>query len=264
MTPSTELSEVPAVRLAGIDVHALGEAECCRHIADALDAGRGGHVVTVNVDLLRRACRDPQFRGIVARAELVVADGMPLVWASRLQRTPLPERVAGSNLITSLSAEAARRGRSVYLLGGDPGTAEAVAAVLRARHPEIAIAGTCCPPLGFERHEPALAELERTLTAAAPDIVFVALGSPKQEEVIVRLRPALPRAWWLGVGISFSFLAGKVRRAPRWVQAAGLEWLHRLVQEPRRLARRYLVDGLPFAARLLGGALVARWRRGAR
>jgi N-acetylglucosaminyldiphosphoundecaprenol N-acetyl-beta-D-mannosaminyltransferase len=103
-----------------------------------------------------------------------------------------------------------------------------------------------------------MATMEATLLAAAPDIVFVALGSPKQEVLIDRLRHALPRAWWLGVGISFSFVCGRVKRAPRWMQQSGLEWLYRLSQEPKRLARRYLLDGMPFACRLLAGSLLAR------
>jgi N-acetylglucosaminyldiphosphoundecaprenol N-acetyl-beta-D-mannosaminyltransferase len=102
--------------------------------------------------------------------------------------------------------------------------------------------------------------LRNRLLASSPDVVFVALGSPKQERVIGELRSLLPAAWWLGIGISFSFVSGAVQRAPLWVQRLGLEWLHRLVQEPRRLARRYLVDGLPFAARLFANALVQRLR----
>ena len=96
------------------------------------------------------------------------------------------------------------------------------------------------------------------LTAANPDIVYVALGSPKQEWLIGQLRGYLPRAWWLGIGISFSFLSGQVKRAPQWMQRSGLEWLHRLSQEPRRLAKRYLVHGLPFAASLFTSAIIRR------
>src|SRR4029453_11632952 len=139
-------------------------------------------------------------------ASLVVADGMPLIWASRLQRTPLPERVAGSSLISTLSAGAAARGRSVFLLGGAPGPAHAAAPVLRQRHPDIRIAGTSCPARGFEADEFQLERLIEDLRRADPDIIYVALGSPKQERVIGRLRPHLSRAWWLGLGISLTFL----------------------------------------------------------
>ena len=183
---------------------------------------------------------------------------MPLIWASRLQGTPLPERVAGSDLVPGLSAAAAERGRCVYLLGGSPGTAEAAAAVLLRRTPDLRIAGSACPPMGFEHDERALGEVIENLVSARPDIVYVALGSPKQELLIDRARSLLPATWWMGVGISFSYLCGHVHRAPRWMQAIGLEWLHRLTQEPGRLAKRYLLQGIPFAVALLGEAMTHR------
>jgi len=189
---------------------------------------------------------------------LIVADGMPLIWASRIQGTPLPERVAGSSLISTLSAAAGKQGRSVYLLGGDKGTAEQAADVLKRQYPGVRIAGTYYPEFGFESDEAQMQKLIAHLTAANPDIVYVALGSPKQEWLIGQLRGYLPRAWWLGIGISFSFLSGHVKRAPQWMQRSGLEWLHRLCQEPRRLARRYLVQGLPFAASLFTSAIIGR------
>lgn len=244
------------VCLRGVSIHRLTEAACVERICGALSQGQGGTVVTPNLDHLRRCASDATFRSLVADAELVVADGMPLVWASRLQGTPLPERVAGSNLIVSLSAAAASHGYSIFLLGGAPGTAQLAGDVLRTRFPHLNVAGACCPPAGFERDPDYVALLADQLEASRADIVFVALGSPKQEKLIERLRPTLPGAWWLGVGISFSFLCGDVRRAPLWMQSAGLEWMHRLAQEPRRLFKRYLVTGLPFAADLLARSAV--------
>jgi len=194
----------------------------------------------------------------VPGARLVVADGMPLIWASRLRGSPLPERVAGSNLIWTLTAAAARKGAAIFLLGGNPGAAEACAERMRAEYPDVQIAGLMTPPRGFENDERAIEEILATLRASAPDIVYVALGFPKQEQLALRLAPHVPTTWFVGVGISFSFVAGEVRRAPRWMQVTGLEWVHRLVQEPRRLFRRYLVEGLPFAARLFAHALRSR------
>lgn len=248
----------PAVDLTGVTLHPVTEAQCCGHVIAELNAGRGGVIVTHNLDHLRRLRRDETFARICADASLRVVDGMPLVWACRLQGTPVPERVAGSNLVLSLADAAATAGRTVYLLGGNPGTAEAAGRALETRYPGLRIAGSFCPPPGFESDPDLEAAMLKRLADAAPDIVYVALGSPKQEAFIHRHRAVLPDAWWLGVGISFSFLAGDVRRAPRWAQRVGLEWAHRLAQEPRRLARRYLVDGIPFAARLLAGA---GWRR---
>jgi N-acetylglucosaminyldiphosphoundecaprenol N-acetyl-beta-D-mannosaminyltransferase len=252
---------LPAIELAGVRMLALRERECADLVLSRASAGRGGKLVTPNVDILRQCVSDPELRALVEGFDVVVADGMPLIWASRLQGTPLPERVAGSNLIHLLAAGAAERGLSLFMLGGEPGTAEAAANVLVARHPSLRIAGCYCPPFGFERDPRALEAIESALVAAKPDIVFVAMGFPKSERLAARLSPLLPRAWWAGVGISFSFLSGEVRRAPLWMQRSGLEWLHRLIQEPKRLGRRYLVHGIPFALRLLGGAALARHRR---
>ena len=239
----------------------MTEEQAIQHILDELDAGRGGWVVTHNLDHLRRRVRDRSFAGLCADATLVVADGMPLVWASRLQHTPVPERVAGSNLTFNLSAAAAARGRSVFLLGGVPGTAKAAAAALRARYPKLVVAGTYCPSMGFEATPEQMCRLRTVVVETAPDIVYVALGSPKQERVIRELRTDLPKAWWLGVGISFSFVSGQIKRAPMWMQRSGLEWVHRLSQEPQRLGRRYLIDGIPFAIQLLAGSAWERVRR---
>jgi N-acetylglucosaminyldiphosphoundecaprenol N-acetyl-beta-D-mannosaminyltransferase len=244
-------SKLPTIDLCGVRVHSVTEPQCVDYILSELDAGRGGAVITPNLDHLRRCTRDLHFGALVAEADLVIADGMPLVWASALQGTPLPQRVAGSNLISSLSAGAAARGRTVFLLGGAEGTAKGAAGILLGRHPELKIVGTFCPQIGFESKPKQMAEIVGLLTATKPDIVFVALGSPKQEHLIAKLKVSLPTAWWLGVGVSFSFLTGHVKRAPMIMQKTGTEWLHRLWQEPRRLFKRYVVSGIPFAATLL-------------
>ena len=247
-------ASLSSISLRGVQFAAVSRQECIDHLLDELAASRGGTVVTLNVDHLRRCETDPQFRAIVEKAEMKVADGMPLVWASRLQRTPLPQRVAGSDLIDSLTGAAAEQHRSIYLLGGNPGTAEAAAKLLAIRYPQLRIAGWHCPPPGFEKDPQSYAATIDLVRSAAADIVYVALGSPKQEQFIQSARASLPNTWWLGVGISFSFLCGDVHRAPQWMQRTGLEWVHRLVQEPRRLFQRYITQGLPFAAKLLVGA----------
>ncbi len=257
-TRNSAPSPLPLIRLMGVEVHAITESQAISHILSELAAGRGGMTVTPNLDHLRRCQGDMQFAAMVAEAEMVVADGMPLIWASRLAGCGLPQRVAGSDLILTLSAAAAEAGRSIYLLGGAPGTAEGAAEVLRARHSNIKIVGTTCPPLGFDQNESEMAKLVASLVAAKPDIVFVALGSPKQEYLIDRIRNSLPAAWWLGVGVSFSFLTGHVQRAPRILQQLGLEWVHRLLQEPKRLFKRYVVQGIPFAAALFTSAVAQR------
>ena len=259
-TEPLSIDSLRTIELYGAQLHGITEPQCIELILDEIDRGAGGSVVTMNLDHLRRYARHDSYKQLCRQARLVVADGMPLVWASRLQGTPLPVRVAGSNLVETLSAGAAGRGRSVFLLGGDPGMAEASAENLGRELPGLRVAGTYFPEFGFEQDALQLQRLVTALQTAQPDIVFVALGSPKQEQLIADLRHVLPAAWWLGVGISFSFVGGEISRAPGWMQRGGLEWLHRLYQEPRRLAGRYLLQGLPFVLRLFGSVLWQRLR----
>jgi N-acetylglucosaminyldiphosphoundecaprenol N-acetyl-beta-D-mannosaminyltransferase len=256
--PSVFLKNVPQIDLMGISIHQITEAQCVELIIQALEQQLGGWVVTPNLDHLRRCSVDPEYAQAILKADLRVADGMPLIWASRLQRTPLPERVAGSNLIYSLSEAVGKRGRSLYLLGGDPGTADAAGQILQKRCPGLRIAGTHCPEYGFEKNPERIQQITDDLRQAKPNVVFVGLGSPKQEYLIQKFQMVLPQAWWLGVGISFSFVCGRVRRAPMWMQRCGLEWFHRLSGEPHRLARRYLAEDLPFILQLMKESLLQR------
>ena len=256
-----QTTKLPSIKLMGVTLQAITQTQCIDHILDQSEVGQGGWVITPNLDHMRRLVRDAKTRELYDGADLMVADGMPLIWASRLQGTPLPERVAGSDLTLSLPAAAAKRGKSIFLLGGADDTAKKAADVLMKRHPNLNVAGIHVPAFGFEKDPQQMAALQNALQQAKPDIVLVALGSPKQEVLIKQLREKFPRAWWLGIGISFSFVSGDVQRAPRWIQKLGLEWVHRLMQEPGRLARRYLVDGIPFAIALLTGAIWSRFAR---
>lgn len=250
-----------AVDLLEMRLDAVSPQEAVGRI---IDSSGGGCVLTPNLQHLRAHRRSAAVRGAFRRCELVVPDGMPLIWASRIQGTPLPDRVAGSDLVWSLSQAAARSERSLFLLGGAPGTADDAAAELRRRFPGLGIAGTHCPPLGFERSPDAIDEIQARIAAAHPDLIYIGLPLAKQLVVMDSLRETVPRAWQIGLGISFSFVTGDVRRAPAWAQRSGLEWLFRLSQEPRRLGRRYLVEGLPFFLSLMASSARSRAdRRGA-
>jgi N-acetylglucosaminyldiphosphoundecaprenol N-acetyl-beta-D-mannosaminyltransferase len=240
-----------SARVAGLDFDALSERQVVARIIGDSDDGQGGWVVTPNIDICRRLRRDPAARALVSGASLVVADGMPLVWASRLLGDPLPERVAGASLIFTLSEAAAASGKSVYLLGGKPGVPARAAAALGRRYPGLLVAGVHSPPFGFEREPGEIEAIAARLARAKPDIVFVGLGFPKQERLIAAVAPGLPAAWFIGCGAAIPFAAGTLPRAPHWMQPLGLEWVHRLISEPRRLFRRYLMDDVPFALRLL-------------
>lgn len=259
--PETQTPDAPAkpprVRLMGMPIDPVTHAQAIRHIIDSLNSARGGWAITPNLDQLRLYTKNASLRDFYEQAELVLADGMPLLWAARLAGRPLPQRVAGSELIYTLSQAAAQAGRSIFLLGGAPGTAQGAADKLLELYPAIQIKGHHCPPMGFEKVPSEMQRIRELLRQAKPDIVFVGLGFPKQEHLIRAVRSELPAAWFLGIGVSFSFVSGQIHRAPRWLQQIGLEWVHRMAQEPGRLFKRYIIHGLPFAARLLWWALRA-------
>ena len=256
----TQAAAKDRVRVGGLDFDVLTASQLIALVTDAIGRGIGGTIVTPNVDICRRASRDQASRDLVAAASIVVPDGMPLIWAARLAGRPLPERIAGADLIFLLSEAAAARGWPVYVLGGLPGAdgrpsaAELAARGLSGRYPRLPVAGAFSPPARFDAATGAIDGLSAELAAAQPRIVFVGLGFPKQEQLIARLAASLPGAWFVGCGAAIPFAGGTVRRAPAWMQRAGLEWVYRLISEPRRLARRYLVDDLPFAMRLLAAS----------
>jgi N-acetylglucosaminyldiphosphoundecaprenol N-acetyl-beta-D-mannosaminyltransferase len=249
-------------RLVGIAFDRLTETQVIEHVIDAMHRGHGGWVVTPNIDICRLAARDPGLQELISSASLVVPDGMPLLWAAALRGDPLAERVTGSSLIYSLTAAAAKHGRSIYLMGGDPSVPARAAGQLRRLHPGLVIAGTDAPPADLAMTDGGIDIIRARLTATAPDIVYVGLGFPKQERLVARVASAFPATWFIGCGAAIPFVAGTIPRAPRWMQRIGAEWLFRLAIEPRRLSGRYLVHDLPFAARLLAGCASERFRSG--
>jgi N-acetylglucosaminyldiphosphoundecaprenol N-acetyl-beta-D-mannosaminyltransferase len=256
------LPDPETVTVGGLRFAALTEGEVVHRVRTALARGIGGRIATPNVDILRRAERDPVVRADLETADLLVADGAPLVWAARLAGTPLPERVTGSGLIWALSAGLAQDGSSVYLLGGDPDTdgSDRAARRLLTHYPGLRIAGAQSPPYGFDSDRRSLQRVLSRVVDAEPDLVFVGLGFPRQERLVEHLRPVLPASWFLGCGAAVNFVAGDLRRAPGWMQRTGLEWAHRLAGEPRRLSRRYLREDAPYAMRLLATSALRRDR----
>lgn len=242
------------VRIGRIEIDSVTSSEALEVIGALVDRGRGGAVFTPNVDHVVKAERDPDFERAYSRADLCLADGMPILWASRLLGSPLPEKVSGSDLVLPLARLAAERGWRVYLLGGEPRVAEKAAERL-SREFGVTIAGTDSPMVaGDGSDERADQTLER-LRAARAHLVLVAFGAPKQERWIDRHADGIAPAVAFGVGGTLDFVAGEVKRAPAWVSRAGFEWLFRLAQEPRRLWRRYLIEDPAFLV------VVARTRR---
>lgn len=247
--------------LLGLSLACTDEEGLVDHIFGQLSHGVGGWLVTANLDFLRRYVHDAAARDLYSVADIRVADGMPLVWAARIQGDRLSERLAGADLFWRVAERAASEGRSMYLLGGTPSANTLAVEVLRKRWPSLVIAGHTAPMVSSPPSPEEVAALRTEMLRTRPELVLVGMGSPKQEQVIQALKPALPGSWMMGLGASFSFAAGEIRRAPKWLQRVGMEWLWRMSQEPTRLARRYVVDDLPFLGELLYAAVRERMRR---
>jgi N-acetylglucosaminyldiphosphoundecaprenol N-acetyl-beta-D-mannosaminyltransferase len=216
------------------------------------------YFITANLHYAMLTERDPRLAGVNRRAAFLLADGAPLVWAARLRGRRLPERVTGADLVPALCERAAARGYRVYLLGGAPGVGEEAARRLRQRFPGVPIVGVEAPPFRDPSPEEHVRLLAR-IRAARPDLLFVAFGQPKGELWLAANCEALGVPVSVQIGASLDFLAGRVARAPRWVQRLGLEWAYRLSREPGRLTLRYARNAL-FGARMLAGDLLALLR----
>jgi N-acetylglucosaminyldiphosphoundecaprenol N-acetyl-beta-D-mannosaminyltransferase len=233
------------LRIGALWIDAVSFAQALGEIEKLVDRGQGGAVYTPNVDHVVKAESNEAFRCAYDDASLSLVDGMPLVWVAGLLGCPLPERVAGSDLLIPLLKLAAKRRWRVYLLGGAPGSAETAAGVLSGQLGVDVVGWDDCR-IASDGSDAGCGSVERA-RAAKPDVILVGLGPPKQELWIHRSANAVRPAVALGIGAGLDFLAGKYKRAPRWVARAGFEWAFRLLQEPRRLWRRYLVEGPRFA-----------------
>jgi N-acetylglucosaminyldiphosphoundecaprenol N-acetyl-beta-D-mannosaminyltransferase len=242
-------SERPPVRLFGTRIDALTMRQAVARLMNWVEE-RDRHcryVVTPNVDHCVLLSESPELRAAYERAALILADGMPVVWASRLLGKPLPERVTGADLVPELfSAAEATRPMTVFLLGAAPGVAERAAVRIEARWPAVKVVGTYSPPMGFEKDETECRAIHARVNAVRPDVLVLGFGAPKQELWIHKHAPRLQVGVALCVGATIDFLAGEKSRAPRWLGKLGLEWTHRLATEPRRLFRRYWRDARVF------------------
>lgn len=237
------------VRLFGIEIDVVRMPDAVAQVLDWV-ARRDGlcrYVVTPNVDHAVMFQEHDGLRRAYAEAGLVLADGAPVVLASRWLGKPLPERVAGSDLVPALfDAANGSSPLGVFLLGGAPGVAERAAANIAARWPAVKVVGTASPPKGFEHDAAQNAALLARIAKGNPDVVLVGLGAPKQELWVCQHRRSIAAPVALCIGATIDFLAGERSRAPRWMRRAGLEWLYRIGTEPRRLTRRYARDAWIF------------------
>ncbi|MDB6066686.1 MAG: Anti-sigma-factor antagonist and glycosyl transferase [Pedosphaera sp.] len=242
----------PSIAILGVPFDNVTTAEAVAMIEQMVASRRPHYLVTANVDFLVQARADVELRRILFDAHLVLCDGTPLVWASRLLGNPLPERVAGSDLVPLLIRTAAEKNYRLFFLGGTPESTEQALANLKARYPQLKVVGYS-PPFGklLEMdHE----DIKRRIAEADPDMLFVSFGCPKQEKWIAMHYQSLGIPVAAGVGGTIDFLAGQLKRAPGWMQRTGTEWIFRMLQEPRRLLRRYVKDLWVF-----GWSILAQW-----
>lgn len=250
--------EVEKVNVLGVGISVLDQDRARDFLFDAARSGRRGYVAVTGVHGVMEAQSDPELKGILNAALLCTPDGMPMVWMGRLQGARSIRRVYGPDLMLNLCEHSRAAGLTHFFFGGKPGVADELAATLSARFSGLRIVGTYAPPFRQLAGEE-VADLQRRVRAARPDFFWVGLSTPKQEKFMAEYLPLLPEAKiFLGVGAAFDLITGRLRQAPRWMQRAGLEWLFRLTQEPRRLARRYLVNNPLFVARAAGQLLGIR------
>jgi N-acetylglucosaminyldiphosphoundecaprenol N-acetyl-beta-D-mannosaminyltransferase len=238
------------VNLLGTEVDRIEWADVAPWLEHFILSGQPHQIITANLDFIAIARRRPDFARVIAGADLVVCDGKPLQWASQLQGEAIPARVTGMDLVLNAAKLSAELGYSLYFMGGAPGVAARAADALQTLMPGVVMAGTDSPRVGqFDDAEDA--RIIARIRAARPDVLFVALGAPRQDEWIASHLAELGVPLCAGIGGVFNFLAGETKRAPEWMQQAGLEWAFRLYQEPSRLWKRYLVDDLPIFCQLL-------------
>jgi len=233
------------VHLFGIDIDPVTMTEAVARVMEWTGPwdGQCRYVVTPNTDHVVLFQKSAELRAAYARAGLVLTDGMPIVLASRLLGQPVPERVTGADLTMELLAAATEaKPLSVYLLGAGPGVAERAAENAEAKWPAVSVVGTYSPPFGFEKDEAENEAILKRIQEAAPDILVVGLGAPKQELWVHQYQHRLHAKVALCVGATIDFLAGEKPRAPLWMQRCGLEWFHRMLSDPRRLLARYAYD----------------------
>lgn len=245
-------SKPDRITLMGCQVDNLSMEETLQVVEGFISSGRPHQHVVVNVDKIVKAQQDPELRQIINSCDLINADGMPVVWASRWLGKPLKERVAGVDLFEALMKRAARTGWRVYLLGARNEVVQGVKTLYERKYPGLTVAGArdgYWPPGDDE-------VVAAQIAQARPDILFVAISSPKKEQFLGRFQAQMKVPFAMGVGGTFDVAVGKVKRAPLWMQKSGLEWFYRFLQEPRRMFRRYFIEDMAFFA-----LLWREWRR---
>ena len=216
--------------------------ETLENIEKMIAADKKSYVVAINVDVVMKIEEDSYLKKIVDSADMVLVDGQPLVWISKAHGKPLKAKISGSDLVPLLCKVAAEKGYKIFIIGGKDGIAEQAKHNLKSKLPAIQIVGTYAPPFGFEKDKNELEKINQKISDAAPDLLIACFGCPKQEKWIYENIEKYNAKVSICAGATVDFLAGNVKRAPRWMSEHGLEWFYRFLQEPRRMFKRYFID----------------------
>lgn len=230
------------IKFMNTEIDNLTMSEALEAIDKLILENRNAFVVTPNVDHIVQLEKGGELCEVYKNANLILADGKPLIWISKWYGTPIKEKISGSDLFPLLCEHAVKRNYRIFFLGAAKGVAAKAAKNLSKRYPGLQIVGTYSPPMGFEKNTSELLNIEKKIKRAAPHILIVGLGCPKQELFIFHNRERLNVPISLGLGASLDFEAGNIRRAPKWMSDYGFEWLFRIFQDPKRLIKRYLFD----------------------
>lgn len=232
------------IKFLNIEVDNLTMDEAICRIEELINNKKPSYVVTPNVDHIVKLEHDIEFQNVYKEADLILTDGMPLIWISKLKKNPIKEKVSGSDLFPKVCRLASRKGYKVFLLGAAEGVADKAAENLKSKYTGLNIVGTYSPSYGFEKKDEEINKIIKIINNAKPDILAVGLGAPKQEKFLYKYKDRLNVPISLAIGASIDFEAGNINRAPKWMQKCGLEWFYRLVKEPNRMFKRYIIDDM--------------------
>ncbi|WP_415306283.1 WecB/TagA/CpsF family glycosyltransferase [Clostridium perfringens] len=227
-----------------IEVDNLTMNEAIDRAEELIIKKKPSYVVTPNVDHIVKLENDKEFQEVYKNADLILTDGMPLIWISKIKGNPIKEKISVSDFFPKLCERAAEKGYSIFLLGAAEGVATKAAKNLKEKYEGLNIVGTYSPSYGFEKKDDEIKMIIEMINKAKPDILAVGLGAPKQEKFLHKYRNDLNVPISLAIGASIDFEAGNINRAPKWMQNCGLEWFYRLCKEPKRMFKRYIIDDL--------------------
>lgn len=231
-------------KLLNTYVNNLSMSETIDAVEELIKSEKKSYVVAINVDVVIKIENDPYLKKIVDNADMVLVDGKPLVWISNFHGKPLKAKISGSDLVPLLCEEASKKQYSIFIIGGKEGVAEQAKQNLEKRLPGIRIVGAYAPTYGFEKNNAELNKINTLISEAKPDLLIACFGCPKQEKWIFENISKYDAKVSICAGATVDFLAGNIKRAPRWMSEHGLEWLYRFLQEPKRMFKRYFIDDM--------------------